>query len=121
MRGGLTPLGPPSHDPDAPRGTRPEPGPATGRATPGRAPVIGPGVRSETSHHRFMSPTDEACRACRLQMRAPFRALPHAKLMVVSATPVVEAFGGGVETRYVCLDCGHTVMHSTGRFGQGWH
>ncbi len=27
----------------------------------------------------------------------------------------------GVETRYVCLDCGHTLIHSTGRFGKGWH
>lgn len=67
-----------------------------------------------------MTPDDEACRACAAQMRASTDGLPHARLMVVSSTPVIEAFGGGVETRYVCLDCGHTVVHSTGRFGQGW-
>ena len=32
-----------------------------------------------------------------------------------------DIFGGGVETRYVCLDCGNIVIHSTGRLGQGWH
>jgi hypothetical protein len=48
-------------------------------------------------------------------------ALPHARLMIVSSTPLIEAYGGGVETRYVCLDCGHTLIHSSGRFGKGWH
>ena len=71
--------------------------------------------------HRFMTSTDEACDACRGQIRASRDALPHRRLMIVSSTPVVEAFGGGVETRYLCLDCGHTVMHSTARFVQGWH
>ena len=73
------------------------------------------------TRHRFMTPTDEACRACQAQMRAPRNALPHSRLMIVSSTPVVEVFGGGIETRYICLDCGHTVIHSTGRLGQGWH
>ncbi|MGY2048663.1 hypothetical protein [Methylobacterium sp. JK268] len=54
-------------------------------------------------------------------MGARSDSLPHARLMVVASTPVVEAFGGGIETRYVCLECGHTLMHSTGRFGHGWH
>ena len=45
---------------------------------------------------------------------------PHARLMITSSTPVVHAFGGGVETRYICLDCGHGLTYSTGRFGQGW-
>jgi hypothetical protein len=73
-----------------------------------------------TKHQRALSPTDEACAACQAQMNAPRRALPHKQLMIMSSTPVVEAFGGGVETRYVCLDCGHIVIHSTGRFGDGW-
>lgn len=62
----------------------------------------------------------EACLACREQMLASSDALPHARLMITSSTPVVEAFGGGVETRYICLDCGHALTHSTGRFGDGW-
>ncbi|ACA17098.1 hypothetical protein M446_2659 [Methylobacterium sp. 4-46] len=70
---------------------------------------------------RFMTADDAACRACIAQMRAVPESLPHGRLMVVASTPVVEAFGGGIETRYLCLDCGHTLMHSTGRFGQGWH
>ena len=41
--------------------------------------------------------------------------------MIVSSSPVVETYGGGVETRYVCLDCGYTLSHSTGQFGKGWH
>ncbi|GJD47312.1 hypothetical protein OPKNFCMD_0018 [Methylobacterium crusticola] len=69
----------------------------------------------------FMSADDAACRACHGQMRAHWQDRPHARLMVVASTPVIEAFGGGVETRYLCLDCGHTLMHSSGRFGQGWH
>jgi hypothetical protein len=47
--------------------------------------------------------------------------VPHSRLMIVSSGPMVEAYGGGVETRYVCLECGHSVTHSTGRWGQGWH
>ena len=73
------------------------------------------------AQHRFMTQDDAACDGCLRQMRAAREALPHARLMVVAATPVIEAFGGGIETRYLCLDCGHTVMHSTGRFGSGWH
>ncbi|UHC15151.1 hypothetical protein LRS73_21870 [Methylobacterium currus] len=68
-----------------------------------------------------MSADDAACRACCGQMRAHWQERPHARLMVVASTPVIEAFGGGVETRYLCLECGHTLLHSTGRFGQGWH
>ena len=75
----------------------------------------------ETARHQFLTMCDEACRACRTQVRKPSNALPHPRLMVVSSGPMVEAYGGGVETRYVCLDCGHTVIHSTGRWGQGWH
>jgi hypothetical protein len=78
-------------------------------------------AQSRKIPHRFMTSSDEACQACSAQLGATREGVPHAKLMVVSATPVVEAFGGGVETRYICLDCGHTVVHSTGRFGQGWH
>ena len=73
------------------------------------------------AQHRFMTQDDAACEGCLRQMRAAREALPHPRLMVVAATPVIEAFGGGIETRYLCLDCGHTVMHSTGRFGSGWH
>ncbi len=81
-----------------------------------------PQLRSRPAPHRFMmSADDAACRACQGQMRSHPEVLPHARLMVVASTPVIEAFGGGVETRYLCLDCGHTLMHSTGRFGQGWH
>jgi hypothetical protein len=46
---------------------------------------------------------------------------PHARLMIMSSNPLGDIFGGGVETRYVCLDCGNIVIHSTGRLGQGWH
>lgn len=61
----------------------------------------------------------EACRACLLLM-GDAQGRPHARLMITSSTPMVEAFGGGVETRYVCLECGHSLTHSTGRFGEGW-
>ena len=65
--------------------------------------------------------SSESCAACRRQLALPPETLPHARLMIVSSTPVVETFGGGVETRYICLDCGYTITHSTGRFGKGWH
>ena len=74
-----------------------------------------------TAHRRFVTLTNEECRACVAQRRKPPNALPHKRLMIVSSGPMVEAYGGGVETRYVCLDCGHTVSHSTGRWGEGWH
>lgn len=77
--------------------------------------------KTQPGDRRLMSADDAACRACILQMGARSDSLPHARLMVVASTPVVEAFGGGIETRYVCLECGHTLMHSTGRFGHGWH
>jgi hypothetical protein len=48
-------------------------------------------------------------------------AAPHPRLMIMSSNPLGDIFGGGVETRYVCLDCGNIVIHSTGRLGQGWH
>jgi hypothetical protein len=109
---GLTDFAAGAHD--LPR--RPSPRPSGAPAE-----VIRAAVTATNLAHRFMSATDEACRACRSQMRAARDARPHGRLMVVAATPVVEAYGGGVETRYLCLDCGHTVMHSTGRFGEGWH
>ena len=65
--------------------------------------------------------SSESCENCRKQLLKEMGALPHARLMIVSSTPVVESFGGGVETRYICLDCGYSITHSTGRFGQGWH
>jgi predicted RNA-binding Zn-ribbon protein involved in translation (DUF1610 family) len=71
--------------------------------------------------HRLMTLSSEACTACRRQLQKDRDSVPHARLMIVSSAPVVEAYGGGVETRYVCLDCGHTLIHSTGRFGKGWH
>lgn len=70
---------------------------------------------------RFLILSSESCDACRRQLHKNRDSIPHARLMVVSSAPVVEAYGGGVETRYVCLDCGHTLIHSTGRFGKGWH
>jgi hypothetical protein len=70
---------------------------------------------------RLMILSSESCDACRRQLLKDRDSVPHARLMVVSSAPVVEAYGGGVETRYVCLDCGHTLIHSTGRFGKGWH
>jgi hypothetical protein len=73
------------------------------------------------SRHPFLKASDEPCEGCRAQMRKARTALPHSRLMVVSSGPMAEVFGGGVETRYVCLDCGHTVIHSTGRWGSGWH
>ena len=74
-----------------------------------------------TERRRLMILSSESCEACRRQLLKDRDALPHARLMIVSSAPMVEAYGGGVETRYVCLDCGHTIIHSTGRFGKGWH
>jgi hypothetical protein len=74
-----------------------------------------------TLHRRLVTLTNEECRACSAQRQKPPNALPHSRLMIVSSGPMVEAYGGGVETRYVCLECGHSVTHSTGRWGQGWH
>jgi hypothetical protein len=70
---------------------------------------------------RLMILSSESCESCRKQLLKEIDALPHARLMIVSSTPVIESFGGGVETRYICLDCGYTITHSTGRFGKGWH
>ena len=110
---GLTGFGTRGHVPPRLSPSRPIPGAPAG--------IPRPAVTAQQVAHRFMSASDEACRACRGQMRAARDARPHGRLMVVAATPVIEAYGGGVETRYLCLDCGHTVMHSTGRFGEGWH
>ncbi len=74
-----------------------------------------------THRRRLMTLSSESCEACRRQLLKERDSVPHARLMVVSSAPDVEAYGGGVETRYVCLDCGHTLIHSTGRFGKGWH
>jgi hypothetical protein len=71
--------------------------------------------------HRRLTPTKEPCEACREQMLKNRMAPPHARLMIMSSGPLGDIFGGGVETRYVCLDCGNIVIHSTGRLGQGWH
>jgi len=68
-----------------------------------------------------MSLSSDSCEACQQQLLRPPETLPHGRLMIVSSSPVVETFGGGVETRYVCLECGYTISHSTGRFGKGWH
>lgn len=76
---------------------------------------------SVTLHRGLVTLTNEECRACAAQRHKPPTALPHPRLMIVSSGPMVEAYGGGVETRYVCLECGHSVTHSTGRWGQGWH
>jgi len=70
---------------------------------------------------RLATLSGESCEDCRKQLHKDQDALPHPRLMIVSATPVIESFGGGVETRYICLDCGYTITHSTGRFGKGWH
>ncbi len=80
-----------------------------------------PSRHSAPERRRLAILTSESCEACRRQLMKDRDAVPHARLMVVSSAPLVEAYGGGVETRYVCLDCGHTVIHSTGRFGKGWH
>ena len=85
------------------------------RTNPGSA-APGAGVA-----RRELTPTDEPCPGCQRQWESPRTERPHGRLLVVSSTPVIEAYGGGTETRYVCLECGHTVIHSTGRFGNGWH
>jgi hypothetical protein len=77
--------------------------------------------RPMPERRRLMILSSESCDACRRQLHKDRDSLPHSRLMIVSSAPVVEAYGGGVETRYVCLDCGHTLIHSTGRFGKGWH
>ena len=87
---------------------------ATSRADVSDSPAV-------TIHRRPATLTIEECRACAAQRQKPPTAVPHARLMIVSSGPMVEAYGGGVETRYVCLECGHSVTHSTGRWGQGWH
>ena len=71
--------------------------------------------------HRHLTASKEPCRACRAQMRAHRNEVPHPRLMIMSSTPVTESYGGGIETRYVCLDCGNIIIHSSGRLGQGWH
>lgn len=71
--------------------------------------------------HRRLTPTKEPCSSCREQVYQNRTAPPHGRLMIMSENPLGEIFGGGVETRYVCLDCGNIVIHSTGRLGQGWH
>ncbi len=71
--------------------------------------------------HRRLTPTKEPCEVCREQMLKNRASPPHARLMIMSSGPLGDIFGGGVETRYVCLDCGNIVIHSTGRLGQGWH
>ena len=68
--------------------------------------------------HRRLTPTKEPCDACRAQMFKSRAAAPHGRLMIMSSNPLGDIFGGGVETRYVCLDCGNIVIHSTGRLGQ---
>ncbi len=70
---------------------------------------------------RALTANDEPCLRCRRQWQSARTDRPHARLIIVSSTPVIEAFGGGTETRYICLDCGHTIIHSSGRFGKGWH
>jgi hypothetical protein len=76
---------------------------------------------SIAERRRLMILSSESCDPCRRQLLKDRDSVPHGRLMIVSSAPVVEAYGGGVETRYVCLDCGHTLIHSTGRFGKGWH
>ena len=82
---------------------------------------LAPSSAPVAHRRRLMTLSSESCDACRRQLQRDRESIPHARLMVVSSAPVVEAYGGGVETRYVCLDCGHTLIHSTGRFGKGWH
>ncbi|HZB38586.1 MAG TPA: hypothetical protein VE443_11395 [Beijerinckiaceae bacterium] len=76
---------------------------------------------SKIDIHRRLTPTKEPCDSCREQMLKNRMAPPHGRLMIMSSGPLGDIFGGGVETRYVCLDCGNIVIHSTGRLGQGWH
>ena len=69
--------------------------------------------------HRRLTPSKDPCDACKAQMLKSQTAAPHSTLMIMSSGPLGEMFGGGIETRYVCLDCGNIVIHSTGRLGQG--
>lgn len=85
------------------------------------SPVPEPQSASSIDIHRRLTPTKEPCGACREQMLKSRTAAPHRRLMIMSSGPLGDIFGGGVETRYVCLDCGNIVIHSTGRLGQGWH
>lgn len=71
--------------------------------------------------HRRLTPSKDPCDNCKAQMLKSQTAAPHPTLMIMSSGPLGEMFGGGVETRYVCLDCGNIIIHSTGRLGQGWH
>ena len=82
---------------------------------------LAPSSAPAAHRRQLMTLSSEACDACRRQLQRDRDSIPHARLMIVSSAPIVEAYGGGVETRYVCLDCGHTLIHSTGRFGKGWH
>src|SRR3954451_24341349 len=93
-----------------PRKTRPP-----GLSTPERAAQGTPGMTannlrsSPIERRRLATLSGESCEDCRKQLHQDRDALPHPRLMIVSATPVVESFGGGVETRYICLDCGYTI------------
>ena len=76
---------------------------------------------SVIERHRLMILSSESCENCRKQLLKEMGALPHARLMIVSSTPVVGFLRRRVKTRYICLDCGYSITHSTGRFGRGWH
>ena len=90
-------------------------------APPRRNACRGESLHPVRERRRIMTLSSDSCEPCQQQLLRPPDTLPHGRLMIVSSSPVVETFGGGVETRYVCLDCGYTVSHSTGRFGKGWH
>ena len=71
--------------------------------------------------HRKLTPSREPCATCVAQLRQRSSDPPHARLMIMNSGPLGSLLGGGSETRYLCLDCGNIVMHSTGPYGFGWH
>ena len=63
----------------------------------------------------------EPCALCKAQVKLGRHAEPHAKLKNESTgKPYSHMFGGGVDSFWVCQDCGTTLFHSTDRYDFGW-
>lgn len=62
------------------------------------------------------------CVACQEQIKKRRDDPPHPKLRVVHAGKEYSHIaGGGHDTRYICDDCGETVIHSTDKADFAWY
>lgn len=74
-----------------------------------------------TSTAIMRSAPAKPCVLCLEQVRKRRHDKPHSRLVVEHRGPDVgHMFGGGSETRYRCLDCGETIIHSTDRVDPPW-